>query len=120
MKRILQKLSATMIHCPNGSPTALFNEVVAPKFRSNEACTATQKVIATATERIVPAILQTPFTKPRLTPSSIPKIMIAKKRMSKTLAVFKWIPNESFHDFIASSSVVGKIFESQWFIDATL
>lgn len=34
-------------------------------------------------------------------------------------AVFKWIPNESFHDFIASSSVVGKIFESQWFIDAT-
>ncbi len=73
-----------MIHCPNGSPTALFNEVVAPKFRSNEACTATQKVIATATERIVPAILQTPFTKPRLTPSSIPKIMIAKKRMSKT------------------------------------
>ena len=34
-------------------------------------------------------------------------------------AIFRWIPSDSFHDFILSSGVVGKIFDSQWFIDAT-
>lgn len=35
------------------------------------------------------------------------------------LAAFRWIPNESFCNFVASSEIVGKIFSSQWFIDAT-
>ncbi len=35
------------------------------------------------------------------------------------LAIFSWIPNESLHAFISSSGVVGKIFDSTWFIDAT-
>lgn len=35
------------------------------------------------------------------------------------LAIFRWIPSESLHNFISSSGVVGKIFDSQWFIDAT-
>ena len=35
------------------------------------------------------------------------------------LAVFRWIPSESLHGFLSSSGVVGKIFDSQWFIDAT-
>lgn len=34
-------------------------------------------------------------------------------------AIMRWIPNESLHAFISSSGVVGKIFDSQWFIDAT-
>ena len=35
------------------------------------------------------------------------------------LAIFRWIPSEGFHNWISSSGVVGKIFSSQWFIDAT-
>ena len=35
------------------------------------------------------------------------------------LAIFRWIPSDSLHNFIGSSGVVGKIFDSQWFIDAT-
>lgn len=35
------------------------------------------------------------------------------------LAILRWIPSESLHEFISSSGVVGKIFDSQWFIDAT-
>lgn len=35
------------------------------------------------------------------------------------LAIFRWIPSDSFHNFIGSSGVVGKMFDSQWFIDAT-
>ena len=34
-------------------------------------------------------------------------------------AIFNWIPGNGFHDFISSSGIVGKIIESQWFIDAT-
>ena len=37
-------------------------------------------------------------------------------------AIFRWIPSESFHNFIASSSVVGKIFNPlpvSWFWKAT-
>ena len=35
------------------------------------------------------------------------------------LAIFRWIPSDSFHSWIGSSGVVGRIFDSQWFIDAT-
>ena len=35
------------------------------------------------------------------------------------LAIFRWIPSDGFHNWLASSGVVGKIFDSQWFIDAT-
>lgn len=35
------------------------------------------------------------------------------------LAIFRWLPNDSLHNFISSTSVVGTIFNSQWFIDAT-
>ena len=35
------------------------------------------------------------------------------------LAIFRWIPSDSFHEFISSSGVVGKIFDSEWFISAT-
>ncbi|MDE6411533.1 MAG: CvpA family protein [Clostridia bacterium] len=35
------------------------------------------------------------------------------------LLIFKWLPNDSLHDFISSSSIVGTMFQSQWFIDAT-
>ena len=34
-------------------------------------------------------------------------------------AIFRWLPSDSLHEFISSSGVVGKIFDSQWFIDAT-
>lgn len=34
-------------------------------------------------------------------------------------AIFRWIPSDSLHEFISSSGVVGKIFDSTWFIDAT-
>lgn len=35
------------------------------------------------------------------------------------LAVMRWIPSDSLHGFISSSGIVGKIFDSTWFIDAT-
>ena len=35
------------------------------------------------------------------------------------LAIMNWIPSDSLHEFLSSSSVVGAIFDSQWFIDAT-
>ncbi len=34
-------------------------------------------------------------------------------------AVFRWIPSDSLHEFISSSGVVGKMFNSEWFIAAT-
>lgn len=35
------------------------------------------------------------------------------------LAIFRWIPSDSLHEFISASSIVGKIFDSEWFINAT-
>lgn len=35
------------------------------------------------------------------------------------LAIMRWIPSDSLHEFFSSSGVVGAIFDSQWFIDAT-
>ena len=35
------------------------------------------------------------------------------------LAIMRWIPSDSLHGFFSSSGVVGAIFDSQWFIDAT-
>ena len=35
------------------------------------------------------------------------------------LAFLHWIPSDSLHEFISSSGVVGKIFDSEWFINAT-
>jgi len=35
------------------------------------------------------------------------------------LAILRWIPSESLHSFVSSSTVVGKIFDSNWFIEAT-
>ncbi len=31
------------------------------------------------------------------------------------LSIFKWIPNEAIHNFISSSTIVGRFFEWDWF-----
>ena len=35
------------------------------------------------------------------------------------LALFRWIPSNALHNFMSSSAIVGRIFDSQWFINAT-
>ena len=34
-------------------------------------------------------------------------------------AIFRWIPSDSFHAFISSSGVVGRLIDSEWFFAAT-
>lgn len=34
-------------------------------------------------------------------------------------AIFRWIPSEGLHEFVASSGIAGRLFSSDWFFAAT-
>ena len=78
-KEIAIEIQPAIVSCPIAPVSAL----VIPNQTSSCPLSALQNKTPTATERIVPASLQTPAINPRRTPNKIPMIIRRKNRTSK-------------------------------------